>query len=179
MSPFSCQAKRGIKYFPSREASQQRGERASRKEKAGGSQAAVARERKTGKRSLLIKSLERFPSNFVLCLSLRRPVTLFSFFYLSPTFCILRFSSVEDTFSPVVDRGGWLGCVTAVKSEPKLGDLVWTSHAKCRHASGRAVCNLVPAIVSSWRSRGCRHGSSLQRRIYSEMYRGNEKCCGN
>lgn len=35
MSPFSCQAKRGIKYFPSREASQQRGERASRKEKAG------------------------------------------------------------------------------------------------------------------------------------------------
>lgn len=57
--------------------------------KGRGSQAAVARERKTGKRSLLIKSLERFPS------------TLFfvSRFDMSPLFLFLYLFSLLNNFS--------------------------------------------------------------------------------
>ena len=58
--------------------------------KGRGSQAAVARERKTGKRSLLIKSLERFPSTLFF-VSLALTCRFFFFFlYLSNSYIFLH-----------------------------------------------------------------------------------------
>lgn len=80
--------------------------------KGRGSQAAVARERKTGKRSLLIKSLERFPSTlFFVSLAL----TCRFFFFFLYLFSLLNKFSFTDRWklaSYLV-----LGRSTFVKSE--------------------------------------------------------------
>lgn len=81
--------------------------------KGRGSQAAVARERKTGKRSLLIKSLERFPSTlFFVSLALTCRFFFFFFLYL---FSLLNKFSFTDRWKLVSYLV--LGRSTFVKSE--------------------------------------------------------------
>lgn len=80
--------------------------------KGRGSQAAVARERKTGKRSLLIKSLERFPSTlFFVSLAL----TCRFFFFFLYLFSLLNKFSFTDRWKLVSYLV--LGRSTFVKSE--------------------------------------------------------------
>lgn len=80
--------------------------------KGRGSQAAVARERKTGKRSLLIKSLEHFPSTlFFVSLAL----TCRFFFFFLYLFSLLNKFSFTDRWKLVSYLV--LGRSTFVKSE--------------------------------------------------------------
>lgn len=80
--------------------------------KGRGNQAAVARERKTGKRSLLIKSLERFPSTlFFVSLAL----TCRFFFFFLYLFSLLNKFSFTDRWKLVSYLV--LGRSTFVKSE--------------------------------------------------------------
>lgn len=79
--------------------------------KGRGSQAAVARERKTGKRSLLIKSLERFPSTlFFVSLAL---TCRFFFFFLYLFSLLNKFSFTDRKLVSYLV----LGRSTFVKSE--------------------------------------------------------------
>lgn len=133
MSPFSCQAKRGIKYFPSRVARQQAADRWA-KERAGRKRQGQAGGQACGSRT---ENRKTIASN-------REPLA-FPFYFCSLSFAWAHTPpplhpavAATSPFSPSsFNRIRFLVRADVGPVEPKLQprDSVSTSHAKCNHTS--------------------------------------------